>query len=290
MVNGVYFPQQKLRFKLSDAQNRQFLEEDGCFGVVSKRQGAASSIIPYPPAEAKEPRAEFLDHHSVGVLVKIIDQPLIMRDYAEFSVEAVSRFVIKKVLTSDQIIKLCEVEMLDDAAEFAKVVSNATAEERKARESQILLAKTTAMKLMELYDKVEYDAKERPRGLMDKALKISKSAQEEPVKLLFLIAAVLRLPRSNINKSRKALQELLDINSFDERLKRVNELLASELARVTEVKTRAEKILQMDKEARGEAIRNMLKRKTGQTPGKALGEVEEIKKKLDECQLPQETQ
>lgn len=222
--------------------------------------------------------------------MKIIDQPLIMRDYAEFSVEAVSRFVIKKVLTSDQIIKLCEVEMLDDAAEFAKVVSNATAEERKARESQILLAKTTAMKLMELYDKVEYDAKERPRGLMDKALKISKSAQEEPVKLLFLIAAVLRLPRSNINKSRKALQELLDINSFDERLKRVNELLASELARVTEVKTRAEKILQMDKEARGEAIRNMLKRKTGQTPGKALGEVEEIKKKLDECQLPQETQ
>ena len=45
----------------------------------------------------------------------------------------------------------------------------------------------------------------------------------------------------------------------------------------------------MDKEARGEAIRSMLARKAGQSPDKALGEVGEMKKKLDECQLPVET-
>ena len=153
------------------------------------------------------------------------------------------------------------------------------------------MAKATALKLMELYGKVEYDGKERQyndrtRGLMDKAIKINKSADEDPAKLLFLVAAILRLPR---NQSRKVLQELLEIHSFDERLEKINKLLDSELSRVAEIKERAEKLLQMDKEARGEAIRSMLARKAGQSPDKALGEVGEMKKKLDECQLPEET-
>jgi hypothetical protein len=37
LVNGVYFPTQKLRFKMSDAQNRSYIERDGYFGIVSKR-------------------------------------------------------------------------------------------------------------------------------------------------------------------------------------------------------------------------------------------------------------
>ena len=37
LVNGVYFPTQKLRFKMNDAQNRSYIEKDGVFGIVSKR-------------------------------------------------------------------------------------------------------------------------------------------------------------------------------------------------------------------------------------------------------------
>ena len=261
LVNGVYFPWQKLRLKMS-AQNQSWLEEGGCFGVVSKRRGAAGSSPgeSSPASEAKGQRAEFVGHHSVGVLVRITDQPLMMRDYAEFSVEGVSRFAIKKVLTADQTSKLCEVEMLDDAAEFAKAAANATAQEREARDGKILQAKTAVLELMELYDKVDSDGKERPSGLMDRALRISKSARDEPVKLLFLIAATLRLQpnntytRNDMDKSKTMLQELLNIDSFDQRLEKVNELLAAELARVKEVKTRAEKLLQMNEEKRKEAI------------------------------------
>ena len=100
---------------MADAANSKFIEEDGVFGVVSKRFEVQEAS-----KEEKESRAEFADHHSVGVLVKVIDQPVIVRDYAVFSVEAISRFTIKKVLTSDRVNVLCEVEMLDDTAEFEK--------------------------------------------------------------------------------------------------------------------------------------------------------------------------
>lgn len=56
--------------------------------------------------------------------MKIIDQQQIfsnlVQNYAEFGVEAVQRFKIQKVIMSheDQIIKVCEVTLIDDEAEY----------------------------------------------------------------------------------------------------------------------------------------------------------------------------
>jgi hypothetical protein len=47
----------------------------------------------------------------------------LIQNYAEFSVEAVARFTIKKVVFThdDQIIKICEVQPLDDLGQFKKL-------------------------------------------------------------------------------------------------------------------------------------------------------------------------
>lgn len=63
---------------------------------------------------------------------------------------------------------------------------------------------------------------------------------------------------------------MLEINDFDLRLKQVNEILAKELSRITELKNQTKKadtIMAMDKEQRREAIRNIFKRKNGSSPG-----------------------
>ena len=64
LVNGVYFPTQKLRFKISENSNRQLLEKEDYFGIVSKRLDGEDS-----KNDEKYPT-----HYSVGLLVKIIDQ------------------------------------------------------------------------------------------------------------------------------------------------------------------------------------------------------------------------
>jgi hypothetical protein len=53
-------------------------------------------------------------------LVKIIEEQTLMsnriQSYTEFMVEVVGRFKIKKILVSDenQVVKLCEVDEIDD--------------------------------------------------------------------------------------------------------------------------------------------------------------------------------
>lgn len=49
-----------------------------------------------------------------------------VQNYAEFGVEAVQRFKIQKVIMSheDQIVKVCEVILIDDEDEFKKLEPN----------------------------------------------------------------------------------------------------------------------------------------------------------------------
>ena len=138
-MNSVYFPGQKLRFKINDPSKKLFLEKDGFFGIVSKRKGdepvTGSEISP--------------EHHTVGVVVKIIDQQQVMsnlvQNHVEFSVEAVKRFKITKVIMSqdDQIVKICEVKIKDDSINALPA--------SKIRDELIIEIKDKALKLIELF-------------------------------------------------------------------------------------------------------------------------------------------
>ncbi len=92
LVSNVYFPSQKLRFKVNDPSRHIFSIRDGAYGIVSKK---LEDTGPYE-------LSQFKDHYEVGVLVRITDQQTIMsnlvQNYAEFGVEAIQRFRIKKVL------------------------------------------------------------------------------------------------------------------------------------------------------------------------------------------------
>ena len=76
------------------------------------------------PLEKSKKDDKFDEHYSVGVLVKITDQQQVMsnlvQNYAEFGVEAIQRFRIEKVILThdDQIIKVCEVSIIDDETQF----------------------------------------------------------------------------------------------------------------------------------------------------------------------------
>lgn len=88
LVDGVYFPFQRLRFKVNDPSKQIFNMKDGYYGIVSKRfqqDSTGKSAAPQDgavaePAKsgagvgAKPPCHKFKDHYTVGVLVKIIDQ------------------------------------------------------------------------------------------------------------------------------------------------------------------------------------------------------------------------
>ena len=58
---------------------------------------------------------------------------------------------------------------------------------------------------------------------MNQAMKITQSSNEAPVDLLFLIASVIK------TQSRVLKQELLEINDFQNRLEKLNNLLNQEI-------------------------------------------------------------
>ena len=115
---------------------------NGFYGIVGKHITPASSGLksastldgdeydrstiskPKNQGKPKSLDAKFKDHHSVGVLVKITDQQQVMsnlvQNYAEFGVEAIQRFRIDRVIMThdDQIIKVCEITLIDDAQEY----------------------------------------------------------------------------------------------------------------------------------------------------------------------------
>ena len=58
--------------------------------------------------------------------------------------------------------------------------------------------------------------KDDPKLLMNQAMKINRSALQNPVDMCYLIASVLKF------HSRKAKQEILEIPGFDERINKLS--------------------------------------------------------------------
>lgn len=120
--------------------------------------------------------------------MKITDQQQVMsnlvQNYAEFGVEAIQRFRIEKVILThdDQIIKVCEVSIIDDEAQFQSLPKDGE------RDSQVKGMKDKGLKLIEMYASL---AKSESRILMNQAIKINQ-AQSQPVSMLFLIASIIR--------------------------------------------------------------------------------------------------
>ena len=108
--------------------------------------------------------ASFDDHFGVGVLVKILDQQQVMsnliQNYAEFGVEALQRFKINKVVLNqdDSIIKVCEVELIDDEGEYAKL------KDSEVRTQLLTKVKEQGLKIIEMYASL---AKSESRILMN---------------------------------------------------------------------------------------------------------------------------
>ena len=73
-------------------------------------------------------------------------------------------------------------------------------------------------------------------------MKINKSAKQNPVDLLYLIASVIKF------SSRKIKQELLEINNFDERISNLQQILKKEIEKGLEIKMQAEKLMAMNKD------------------------------------------
>lgn len=158
VVSGVYFPYQRLRFKINELTGRQLNIENGQYGIIGKNE------------------------YNVGVLVKIIDKHQILTNlvsnYAEFSVEAIQRFRINKVLmkpVDDNIIKVCEVEMIDDQCPS------------KFDEAKLKEVKEKAVKLLEIYQSL---VRSQTKLVIDQVLKINNS--KNPVQTLFLVASFIR--------------------------------------------------------------------------------------------------
>lgn len=169
-----------------------------------------------------------------------------MQNYAEFGVQAVQRFRINKVVITpdDQIIKVCEVTFLDDLKQYKLLPKNAN------RDKKLNEFKENGLKLVQMYASL---AKSESRVLMNHAIQINK-AGDKPVVLLFLVAFVIRY------KNREQRQEVLEIDDFDQRLARLEKILAEEMQRVHELMQRADTYNRLDKEERRDAIRNIFKK------------------------------
>ena len=158
------------------------MEKDGYFGIVSKRKFGTD---PSPSPEDK--KASFVDHHSVGVVVRIIDQQQVLSNlvqhYAEFSVEAVKRIELKKVILNqdDQIVKICEVQFKDDEAEYKALAF------KVERLDMITDTKEKALKLLELLGN-SMDSKHR----IGQTMRINDASTHSPVMMVYYIAAFLR--------------------------------------------------------------------------------------------------
>lgn len=83
----------------------------------------------------------------------------------------------------DQIIKVCEINLIDDDAEYKKLSPC------EKRYSLINKVKENSYKLIQLYAQV---AKTENRILMNHAIRINQMSEQDPVKMLFLIAYIIR--------------------------------------------------------------------------------------------------
>mmetsp|Transcript_31130 Transcript_31130/g.47581 ORF Transcript_31130/g.47581 Transcript_31130/m.47581 type:complete len:230 (+) Transcript_31130:414-1103(+) len=206
----------------------------------------------------------------------------------------------------DDIIKVCEVTLYDDKAEFDQL----TLKDPKELGLKLEKLKDKGLKLVEMYASM---AKAQAKILMTQAIKINQvfnySEKENKVTgdaaaLLFMIASILKFPVKNER------QKLLEINSFMERYEYLNRQLENETQRIQDLVKRADSYNKMDREERREAIMNMFKKinnsKSGDLPqgplipdgkrrpaslargGDEGNEVEKLYKKLKDANLPPE--
>jgi len=156
-------------------------------------------------APPRLPSHKFKDHYSVGVFVKIIDQQQVIsnlvQNYAEFGVQAVQRFKIEKIVLTheDQIIKVCEVLLVDDLKQYQSLPKS------QKRDEQLAAFKEKGLKLVQMYSSL---AKSESRVLMNHAIRINQ-AEGQPVTMLFLVAFIIRY------SDREQRQEVLEIDCFD---------------------------------------------------------------------------
>ena len=97
-------------------------------------------------------------------------------------------------------------------------------------------------------------AKTESRILMSQAIRINEAAHESPVTMLFLISSVVRYPNRDIR------QQLLEIDDFDQRIEKLNDILTQEISRIEDLAKRANTYNRMGTEERREAIRNIFKK------------------------------
>lgn len=113
-VSGVYFPGQRLTFKIKNLKDIN-INDNKSFGIVSRMENNDVSIV----------KSEFKDHYNYGVLVEIIEEKHM---YSSFNnentsvllIEAQERFKINRVVHTlrEKLLKVCEVECFDDIGDY----------------------------------------------------------------------------------------------------------------------------------------------------------------------------
>ena len=72
--------------------------------------------------------------------------------------------------------------------------------------------------------------------------------------MVFLISSVVRYPNRDLR------QQLLEIDDFDQRIDKLNQILTQEISRIEDLAKRANTYNKMDTEERRVAIRNAFKK------------------------------
>lgn len=172
------------------------------------------------------------------------------------------------------------------------------------------VVKDKGLRLIEMYASL---AKTESRILMAQAIRINETSQESPVTMLFLISSIVRYPNRDLR------QKLLEIDDFDQRIEKLNQILTQEISKFQDLVKRAD-LTSMDTEQRREAIRSIFKKIQNKRIQNIVGpergdapkpkndqqekrmdvynkmkngeesEVEQLYKKLSDLKLPEETQ
>ena len=100
------------------------------------------------------------------------------------------------------------------------------------------VVKDKGLRLIEMYASL---AKTESRILMAQAIRINETSQESPVTMLFLISSIVRYPNRDLR------QKLLDIDDFDQRIEKLNQILTQEISKFQDLVKRAD-LTSMDTE------------------------------------------
>lgn len=150
--------------------------------------------------------------------------------------------------------------------------------------------KDKALRLLQMYGSL---ARSESKILMGMAIRINEASRDaKHVRMLNLISFMIRYA------SRDERQSVLEINHFDERLQKLDSILSREIDRIKDLVKRAETY--KDAEGpRGDLLRSLINKgltRRGSPVGQGMrgnddagSEVEQLAKKFDELQMPEET-